>query len=167
MFYFSASKNAFYDNALQARYLATGTWPEDCLEASDELYENFSSQPPAGKQRGVGSNGLPVWVDFESVDSFIILGFVKGEIRVLRDKFLSRVADIGAAAFVNGNTSLANEVFLEPEGVRRKLLDITDDPALNAATTREDMEAAVLAYYAEIVANVSPELRGAFKELDA
>lgn len=95
------------------------------------------------------------------------LDAAKNELRPLRDKFLSRVADIGAAAFANGNTSLSNEVFSEPNGVRRKLLDITDDPALNAATTREDMEAAVLAYYADIVGSVSPELRGAFKELDA
>lgn len=95
-----------------------------------------------------------------------LLDAAKNELRPLRDKFLSRVADIGAAAFATGHAELANEVFAEPGGVRRKLLDITDDPALNAATTREDMEAAVLTYYAGIVSTVSPELRGAFKELE-
>lgn len=111
----------------------------------------------------------------QSLDDF------KDELRPLRDKLVVRVVDIGSAAAalasiyerqgltseVTEQEAIAMEAFHPTEGIRRRLLDITDDPALNAATTREERETAVLAYYGAIVGSVSAPFRSAFKEMDA
>lgn len=61
--FFSASQNAFLAAALEGVYKAAGNWPEDVVEVSDDVYKQFSAQPPTGKKRGARSDGLPCWVD--------------------------------------------------------------------------------------------------------
>lgn len=41
----------------------TGTWPEDAVEVDDNIYLEFTAEPPEGKMRIAGENGLPVWGD--------------------------------------------------------------------------------------------------------
>lgn len=63
-YYYSKSLNAFLDGSLQDVYREAGTWPDDCREASDEVFQEFAiNQTPAGKVRGAGEDGLPVWID--------------------------------------------------------------------------------------------------------
>lgn len=48
---------------MQEVYEASSTWPNDGVEVSDEVINEFvNSYPPAGKIRGV-RDGLPVWED--------------------------------------------------------------------------------------------------------
>lgn len=59
---FSPGKNAFYPLSLQSEYEAAGTWPEDGVPVSVDVYTHFSDLPPDGKVRGV-IDGMPAWVD--------------------------------------------------------------------------------------------------------
>ena len=48
---------------LKSEYEARGLWPEDGVDVSDAISEEFTGQPPEGKMLGVGSDGMPAWVD--------------------------------------------------------------------------------------------------------
>lgn len=60
--YFSKSANMFYAGQLRARYEASGSWPSDAVEVSEEIYQKFIQLPPEGKKRGVTKGGKPTWV---------------------------------------------------------------------------------------------------------
>ena len=62
MFY-SKLNNAFYAPQLRSDYDKSGTWPVDAVEVPDEVYAEFSQNPPAGKHRSAGPDGLPEWED--------------------------------------------------------------------------------------------------------
>ncbi|WP_052250681.1 MULTISPECIES: tail assembly chaperone [Pantoea] len=62
-FGYSAQVDAFYLLDEETAYKKSGTWREDIIPVSDEMWLKFISQPPEGKQRGPGKDGLPAWVD--------------------------------------------------------------------------------------------------------
>lgn len=154
----------FASESTQGFYFDGDALPDDAVQISDALYQRVIISQTGSPWRLV--DGDIVFEQPAQIDAAAMLNLAKIELRPLRDKILQKVVDIGTAAMATGNTALKEEVFLQPNGVRQRLLDITDDPSLNAATTREDMEASVIAYYAAIVSTVSPELRGAFKDLE-
>lgn len=90
-----------------------------------------------------------------------LLARAKDELRALRAPMLDAVNGIGWRASMTGNTILANEAVALAEA----LLDITADPALNAATNYDDMRAAGVAAYKRISATASPELAIVFREI--
>lgn len=90
-----------------------------------------------------------------------ILEIAKDELRELRKPMLDAVNGIGWRASMTGNTTLANEAVV----LSQALLDITTDPALNAATTYEEMRVAGVAAYKRIAATASPELAIVFREI--
>lgn len=61
--YFSSATSGFFDDALKPSYDAAGTWPEDAVKVSDEVWQEFISSPASGKQLGADSSGSPTWVD--------------------------------------------------------------------------------------------------------
>lgn len=67
-FGYSAKKNAFYLLDEEAAYRANGNWPDDVLPVSDEIWQKFAGNPPEGKQRVAGKEGMPVWVDLPEQD---------------------------------------------------------------------------------------------------
>lgn len=60
--YFSPSKNSFYPSEFFSAYEEAGTLPEDLVEVSEEIFNEYILQPPEGKIRGV-VGGMPAWVD--------------------------------------------------------------------------------------------------------
>lgn len=62
-YYFSAETLGFYPESMKPRYEATGTWPGDTKLCTNEQYLTYSKNPPEGKTRGAGDNGLPRWID--------------------------------------------------------------------------------------------------------
>ena len=64
LFYYSANTNGAYPQNDIETFKTTGTWPDDAVLMSAEVFSEFFSQhPPAGKMRTAGPNGLPVWAD--------------------------------------------------------------------------------------------------------
>lgn len=61
-YYFSAKNNSFYLAELKPDYISNKTWPDDLIEISDDIFNEYSSLPPEGKVRG-SKNGAPAWCD--------------------------------------------------------------------------------------------------------
>ncbi|EMV5383008.1 tail fiber assembly protein [Escherichia coli] len=63
-FYYSAKTNGAYPQNDIEIFKATGTWPDDAVLMSAEVFSEFFSElPPAGKIRIAGPDGLPAWAD--------------------------------------------------------------------------------------------------------
>lgn len=63
MYMYSAKNNAFFLSDSKDLYKAEGTWPDDVVSVSVEVFSEFSGVPPEGKIRVAGKNGLPEWQD--------------------------------------------------------------------------------------------------------
>ncbi|HFL4661228.1 TPA: tail fiber assembly protein [Escherichia coli] len=59
---YSARNNAFYPYSLREAYIASGTWPDDGVIVGEEIFLEYTN-PPAGKIRIAGKDGLPAWAD--------------------------------------------------------------------------------------------------------
>lgn len=69
---YSVTKNIFFLLNEEAAYRESGTWQEDIIPVPDDVWLRFIGEPPEGKQRGAGKDGLPAWVDIpEQEDSTI------------------------------------------------------------------------------------------------
>ncbi|MGG9047408.1 tail fiber assembly protein, partial [Serratia marcescens] len=60
---FSASTGAFYVYEDRASYEENGNWPADVKPVSEDVWQAYCGQGPAGKVRGADRKGLPCWVD--------------------------------------------------------------------------------------------------------
>ncbi len=61
---YSAKTNAFYFIGFREDYQKNGSWPDDAIEVDNSVYDEFAAnEPPAGKMRAGGNDGLPTWVD--------------------------------------------------------------------------------------------------------
>lgn len=64
IYFYSASRNAFFPDVLKSDFEKAGSWPEDVVEISDDIYREFGQLiAPEGKIMAAGEDGLPVWVD--------------------------------------------------------------------------------------------------------
>ncbi|WP_192034284.1 tail fiber assembly protein [Pantoea agglomerans] len=61
--YYSATNKGFYDDTLKERYEASGTWPDDALQITDELYRSLMKGQQQGKVIGPDSHGRPTLTD--------------------------------------------------------------------------------------------------------
>lgn len=82
---YDAKTNAFYPLALEADYVATGTWPEEGVEVDEATFAQFQT-PPKGKIRVAGDNGYPVWADIPPLTHDQLVQIAENEQR-------SRIAD--------------------------------------------------------------------------
>lgn len=138
-----------------------GEIPADAVQISIEYRDELLAGERAGKIISPDVQGMPVLLDHpqESIESALIRA--KNELRALRIQMLDAATGIGFRASVAGNTALAQEA----AQVSQRLLDITDDPDLNAAQTYDDMRAAGMAAYRRIASGASAELASVFKEI--
>ncbi|EOA1532045.1 DUF4376 domain-containing protein [Salmonella enterica subsp. enterica serovar Braenderup] len=69
MYYYSPSQNVFYPEDLKEVYIDAGTFPDDTVKVSDDVWLEFAGNPPPeGRQRAAGHDGLPCWVDIPLPD---------------------------------------------------------------------------------------------------
>lgn len=59
---YSASQNIFLMNNWKEAYISAGTWPDDLVEVSDAVFDEFSVQM-RDKVRIAGVDGMPAWAD--------------------------------------------------------------------------------------------------------
>ncbi|PQQ27691.1 tail fiber assembly protein [Photorhabdus hindustanensis] len=64
MYFYSAKTNSFYPIELEQNYIASGSLPDDIIEVSLDIYQEYAANnAPEGKYRIAGQNGLPEWAD--------------------------------------------------------------------------------------------------------
>jgi hypothetical protein len=61
-YFFSVKTMAFYPVILKADYVRSGSWPEDGVEVTDDIYNEFNSLTPDNSMLGADENGFPIWV---------------------------------------------------------------------------------------------------------
>lgn len=81
--------------------------------------------------------------------------------RSIREECLNRLAGIGLIALADGDSATVYAV----KTARQSLLDITDLPAVKAATNDDELTVAITAAYADIVAACAVGLRSVFKDV--
>jgi hypothetical protein len=84
------------------------------------------------------------------------------EVRATREQILNRLAGIGAAAVVSGDTA-TQQAFVT---ARQGLLDLTSDPGVLAATDLPGLKLAVLLAYRSIVSSMPDSIVNAFNLVD-
>jgi len=63
MYKYSPSENSFYPDALLDVYEEAGSLPDDIFDVPEELFRTYTAEPPPGKMRVAGADGLPAWAD--------------------------------------------------------------------------------------------------------
>lgn len=63
MYKYSPSENSFYPDDLLDVYEEAGSLPDDLFDAPEELFRTYTAEPPPGKFRAAGPDGLPMWAD--------------------------------------------------------------------------------------------------------
>lgn len=154
MFY-SKTTGGFY-----SREIHGDNMPADAVKITTELHAALIEGQSHGKRVTADENGYPILQDVPPTPVGVLLASVKDELRIMRRDMLDAVTGIGFRASVAGNTALAQEAAT----VSQQLLDITNDAALNAAQTYEEMRAAGVAAYRRIAAGASHAFAATFKE---
>lgn len=63
MYFYSAKNNAFYPDVLRDEYEKAGSWPNDLVEITDDLYDALFAGQSDGKVITPGDDGRPVLTD--------------------------------------------------------------------------------------------------------
>lgn len=108
----------------------------------------------------MAAGGVPLPVDSTTDVLAEVRKKAFDELREVRAPMLNAVTGITADAFVDGDMTLVEE----GQVIRQKLLDVTADPLLLAATTYSDMKAAGQLAYRRIAKSASAGFAAVFKE---
>ena len=127
---------------------------------SEQRAKAIDDASKPGFKLGSDENRMPVAVPAETESLGKLLDMVKTEMRIQRAPMLDAVTGIGWEASEAGDAALVAEA----RAIRLALLDITDDQALNAATTLDAMRAAGVLAYRRIAAGASAAFAATFKE---
>lgn len=101
----SAGKNSFFPSEMIEQYVNAGWDLGDAIDIEDEIAQEFMSQPPEGKARGVGENGLPVWIDVITPNS----EFLKRDLSYLSAEYQSEIESLNRAWLAAAVSDGANE----------------------------------------------------------
>lgn len=148
----------FFSSKLKAFVLN----PDDSsVWVEKKVFIDIQNQLSNGARLDCDENGYPIAINPPAISTAAVLESVKSQMRTQRAPMLDALTGIAGRAQRGGNTALAAEA----DALAQALLDITDDPALNAAQTLEDMQAAGVAAYRAIASTASAELSSVFKEI--
>lgn len=62
MKYFYGNNN-FYPIVMQGDYEDAGLWPATGVACEEDVFSVYAGEPPTGKLRGTGTDGMPCWID--------------------------------------------------------------------------------------------------------
>lgn len=122
---YSKSQNAAFNPELKSRYESAGTWPDDFVEISDELYDQCFRNPTPGKIIQPGPDGLPMLVDPPGPTDEEL----EAQARAARDSLLSETVDtINAIRWAS--MSVSEQAAWA--AYRQALLDVPEQPGFPA-----------------------------------
>lgn len=93
---YSAKTNSFYPAIMQNDYERSGTWPDDVVPVTDNVYLEFTGIAPSGKIRSAGTDGLPEWVQESPPDQLALVEqaeLQKAVLRAAADNALAPLSD--------------------------------------------------------------------------
>lgn len=118
---YSAKNNAFYPVDMKDDYEAAGSWPDDGVDVSKEIFLEFAGIPPAGKERGVGEDGMPVWVDIPPTPNSVLRKVALATLSSLYQDDIEKLNRAWLAAAVNDgvNETAKKDVVLAQINTRK------------------------------------------------
>lgn len=160
---YSPSANAFYSALMLQDYINAGVLPDDAVDVSSE--EESAIRAALGRGDAVARVEHGAWAFTAQPTPFEVQSApFLAEVRATRELILNRLAGIGMAAVIVGDSNSANAI----AQARQALLDLpTCPPVLAAMDTKSlaALEEAVKARYKEIVAAVPLSVRTAFNQV--
>ncbi|WP_054882951.1 tail fiber assembly protein [Yersinia rohdei] len=105
--FYSAIDNSFYPDELREQYVTAGNWPDDAVEVSNKLFQEFITAP-AGKERKAGADGMPCWVDVQPPSEIELIAQAEYKKTELMSQANSEIAPLQDA--VDLNMANADEV---------------------------------------------------------
>ncbi|MDN0095114.1 tail fiber assembly protein [Yersinia rohdei] len=105
--FYSAIDNSFYPDELREQYVTAGNWPDDVVEVSNKLFQEFITAP-AGKERKAGTDGMPRWVDVQPPSKIELIAQAEYKKTELMSQANSEIAPLQDA--VDLNMANADEV---------------------------------------------------------
>lgn len=161
---YSPSTKGFYDVQLLAEYTNAGVLPADAVDVSPEGEQIIREALARGDAVAVNTHGAWTVTPAPPVPFAELSAPFLAEVRTTREFILNRLAGIGMAAVIDGDTATAGSI----AQIRQQLLDITEAPAVLAAIAAENLgtlEEAVKLRYKEIAAAVPLAVRTAFNQV--
>ena len=58
---YSAINDAFYPASMKEDYISGNCWPTDGVECDEDIFTEYTKEPPTGKVRIAGKDGYPEW----------------------------------------------------------------------------------------------------------
>lgn len=89
MYLFSAKTCGFYPKAEIDAYINAGTLPEDTIEVSEDIRNEYNVSPPAGFKLGTDSSGMPAWVDLTAKEKNSNNELLRASLRAIADSEIS------------------------------------------------------------------------------
>ncbi|ETS31174.1 tail fiber assembly protein [Photorhabdus khanii] len=113
MYYYSAKTNAFYPIELKQNYIASGSLPDDIIEVSDDIYQEYAANnAPEGKYRIAGENGLLEWADIPPATKEELQQYAKNKKQQLILGASEQIAPLQDAVDLGIATEAEKEVLL-------------------------------------------------------
>ena len=123
----SAINNAFFPASLLNGYILAGWELDDIIDIEDAVALEFMGEPPEGKIRAVGDNGLPTWSDKTPPSNEVLLS---NELSKLGIDYKLDIYDLNAsylAAIVSdGPSEVTKKQIVRDQIAQRKAKYIAD-----------------------------------------
>lgn len=161
---FSPSTKSFYNALMIENYINAEALPEDAVDVSPGDEQAIRSALARGDAVAMGVNAAWILTPAPPVPFEVQVAPFLAEVRSTREFILNRLAGIGMAAVIDGDTATAGAI----AQIRKQLLDITEFPSVLAAMAAENLialEEAVKLRYKDIAAGVPLAVRTAFNQV--
>lgn len=116
-----AKNNRFLAYLLKKEYEAKGMWT-DVVDISDSIANEYMGQPPEGKMRVSGSDGMPAWEDIPLPPNSELLTI---ELTSIADAYKNDIYDLNSAylsAIVSdGPSEITKQQIVREQITQRKL----------------------------------------------
>ena len=97
---YSAARNTFYLLSDKEAYEAGKTWCDDIIPVSNEVWAEYSGNPPQGKTLGATEHGQPCWTDAPAPardDQIKKIVFEREALMTLADTEIRRLQSVSCA----------------------------------------------------------------------
>lgn len=154
--FYSASTGGFYSPEVHGQNI-----PQDAVEVSNAEYAQLFEGQSNGKCIVADADGKPILADPPPEAAGDIRKRAIAQIRTIRAPMLDALSGIAGRASRKGDAATAQAA----DDASDALLDIIEWPAFMAATTYSEMQAAILARYAQIAAAAPASVQSVFREV--
>ncbi|QMA42725.1 tail assembly chaperone [Citrobacter freundii] len=127
MYKYSPSTNSFYPDSLLEDYKKSGTLPLDLNSVSQDIFSEYTGEPPQGKRREPNSDGFPSWVDVPPPPNDVLLSLEISKLGVIYKQDITDLNTAYLAAIVSdGPAEVTKQQVVRDQITQRKAQYVAD-----------------------------------------